>query len=137
MLPKLLQRVGLLACIALAVSCFMPWAYYADLDQTFTGFYSHQNLYGKPGKFLTLIAAVAFVLMYLPKVWAKRANLFVCALGLGYAIKSYILFASCYNAYCPEKRIGIFLMLIATIIMMAAAVFPDLKMKGAKHESNA
>jgi hypothetical protein len=67
--------------------------------------------------------------MVLPKIWAKRANLFVCALGVGYAIKSYILFASCYNAYCPEKRVGLFLMLAATIIMLLASIFPDLKLK--------
>jgi hypothetical protein len=136
MFPKVLQQTGLIACIALIVSCFMPWAYYADLKETFTGFYSYQNNYGKHGKFLTVIAVISFTLMYLPKVWAKRINLFVCALGMGYAIKSYILFTSCYNAYCPEKKAGIYLVLIATIIMMAAAVFPDLKIKGKKHEEN-
>ncbi len=108
----------------------MPWAYYADLKETFTGFYSYQNNYGKPGKFLTLIALISFALMYLPKIWAKRVNLFVCAVGIGYAIKSYILFTSCYNAYCPEKKAGIYLMLMAAVLMMAAAIFPDLKIKG-------
>jgi len=132
MFPKILQRIGLIACILLVVACFMPWAYYADLKETFNGFYSFQNNYGRPGKFLTLVAVIAFVLMYLPKVWAKRTNLFVCAVAVGYAIKSYILFTSCYNAYCPEKRAGIFLMLISTVIMLVAAIFPDLKMKDKK-----
>lgn len=126
--PKVLQKIGLLACILLALSCLMPWAYYADLKESFTGFYSFQNQYGKPGKFLMLVAVVGFVLMILPKIWAKRTNLFVCALGVGYAIKTFILFTSCYRAYCPEKRIGIYLMLMSAIIMLAAAVFPDLKL---------
>jgi hypothetical protein len=128
--PKILQRIGLLACILLVVACFMPWAYYADIKETFTGFYSYKNQYGKPGKFLTLVAVLAFTLMYLPKIWAKRSNLFVCAIGVGYAIKSYILFTSCYNAYCPEKKMGIYLVLLSTIVMLIAAIFPDLKMKG-------
>ncbi|MBL0356898.1 MAG: hypothetical protein IPP72_08385 [Chitinophagaceae bacterium] len=132
MFSKILQQIGFVACIALVVACFMPWAYYADIKETFTGFYSFQNNYGKPGKFLTLVAIIAFVLMYLPKVWAKRTNLFVCALGVGYAIKSYILFTSCYNAYCPEKEAGVYLMLIATIIMLLSSIFPDLKMKDKK-----
>jgi hypothetical protein len=129
MSTKILNIAGLVACVTLIVACFLPWAYYADLQQSFTGFYSYQNQYGKPGKFLSFIGVIAFALMILPKIWAKRANLFVCALCVGYAIKSYILFASCYNAYCPEKRAGIFLMLAATIIMLLASIFPDLKLK--------
>lgn len=133
MFPKILQQIGLVACIALVVSCFMPWTYHADLNESFTGFYSHDNHYGKPGMFLTVIGIAAFVFMYLPKVWAKRTNLFVCALGVGYAIKSFILFTSCYNAYCPEKKAGIYIMMTAVVIMLVASVFPDLKMKGKKH----
>lgn len=132
MFPKILQRAGITACIILVVACFMPWAYYADIHETFTGFYSFQNQYGKPGKFLTLIAIIAFALMLLPKIWAKRANLFVCALGVGYAIKTYILFTSCYNAYCPEKKAGIFIMMLATMLMLISATFPDLKINNQK-----
>ncbi len=134
-LPKILHWVGLTACLVLIVACFMPWSYFADAsipdtaDRTFTGFYSYKNNYGKPGKFLVMIAVIGFVLMVLPKIWAKRANLFVCALGVGYAVKSYILFVSCYNAYCPEKKAGIFLMLIACITMLLAAAFPHLSLK--------
>lgn len=107
----------------------MPWTYYADIRETFTGFYSYKNEYGRPGKFLSFTGAAAFLLMYLPKVWAKRVNLFLCAIALGYAIKTYILFTSCYNAYCPEKKSGIYLMLLCSVLMLTAAVFPDLKMR--------
>lgn len=127
MLPKILQKLGLVACIALVVSCLMPWGYYADVKETFTGFYSYNNNYGKPGKFLTIIAVAAFILMWLPKIWAKRTNLFLCALGVGYALKSYVLYTSCYNAYCPEKKAGVYLMLVATIVMLLSSAFPDLK----------
>ena len=132
MVPKILQRVGMIACVVLVVVCFMPWSYYADIKETFTGFYSFQNQYGKPGKFLSLIATIAFALMLLPKIWAKRTNLFVCALGVGYAIKTFILFTSCYNAYCPEKKAGIYLMLTATVLMLLSAAFPDLKINKQK-----
>lgn len=129
MFPRAIQWIGLLACVLLLVACFMPWAYYADIRETFTGFYSYKNEYGRPGKFLSFTAIAGFILMYLPKVWAKRVNLFLCAIALGYAIKTYILFTSCYNAYCPEKKAGIYLMLICTVLMMLAAIFPDLKMR--------
>ena len=132
---KFLHWLGIIACISLVISCFLPWSYYADAsivneaDRTFTGFYSYQNNYGKPGKMLVLTATISLILILLPKIWAKRTNLFVCALGVGYAIKSYILFVSCYNAYCPEKRIGIYLMLVATILMLICSAFPSLTLK--------
>lgn len=132
MTPKILHYSGLAACIALIISCFLPWAYFADINQHFTGLYSYKNEYGRPGKFLIVVAVIVFVFMLLPKVWAKRTNLFICALGVGYAIKSYILFTSCYKAYCPETKPAIFIMLISTIVMLAAAIFPNLKLEEKK-----
>ena len=124
MVLKVLHGLGLAACIALVVSCFLPWGHYADINQDFTGFYSYQNQYGKPGKFLTFLGTVVFVFMLIPKVWAKRANLFICALLLAYGITNYIRFGSCYNNYCPERLYGLYLMLAAVSGMMIAAVFP-------------
>lgn len=137
MVPKILHWAGLTACVLLIISCFMPWAYFADphivneSERTFTGFYSYGNNYGRPGKLLVMIGIVVMILMLLPKIWAKRTNLFVCALAVGYAVKTYILFVSCYNAYCPEKKAGIFIMLTATIVMLIASVFPKLELKPA------
>ncbi len=127
MIVKYLRWLGIIACIALIVSCFLPWVYYADINQNFTGFYSYQNQYGKPGKFLVTLGTVALVFMLLPKVWAKRANLFICALLLAYAVKTYILFSSCYNNYCPQKLFVLYLMLGSAAIMLVAAVFPKLR----------
>ena len=136
----ILHRMGLVACILLVVSCFLPWMYYADphigteAQRTFTGFSTYQNQYGKPGKLLSTIAIIVFAFMLLPKIWAKRANLFIAALGVGYAIKTYVLFTSCYNAYCPEKKIGIFIMMVSIIILLVAAAFPDLKLEEEKKD---
>lgn len=127
MVLKLLHWLGIAACIALIVSCFLPWGYYADINQTFTGFYTYGNHYGKPGKFLLPMGLLILVFMLLPKVWAKRANLFIAALALAFAVKSYILFGSCYNNYCPQRLYGIYLMLFAAVVILVAAVFPSMK----------
>ena len=127
MFVRYLHWIGLAACITLIVSCFLPWVYYADLNQSFTGFYSYKNEYGKPGKFLMIFAAISFLFMLLPKVWAKRANLLITPLTLAYAIKSFILFGSCYNNYCPEKLFGLYLMLGSAVVMLVAAVFPNVR----------
>ena len=129
MILKILKWLGLIACIILIIACFLPWTYHADIDKTFTGLFSEKNAYGKPGKFLIFFAVVSAALILLKKVWAKRIHLFFAALTLGYAIKTYVMFTSCYNAYCPDKKFGIYLMMICCIVILITAIFPDLRIK--------
>ena len=126
MILKYLNWIGIAACIMLIISCFLPWVHYADINQNFTGFYSYQNQYGKPGRLFLVLGTLILIFMLLPKVWAKRANHFVSALVVAYAVKSYILFSSCYNNYCPQKLFGIYLMVFCTVLMLLAAAFPKL-----------
>jgi len=127
--------IAVFASVMLVVACFLPWAYYPDIDKVFTGFFSENNLYGKPGKWLTVMAVISLLCQFLPNIFYKRANLLLMALNVAYAIKSYIVFASCYHGYCPEKKIGIYLMLIASILLMVAAVFPSGRVKSIPEEN--
>lgn len=126
MFIKSMHWLGIIACIVLIISCFLPWVYYADINQTFTGFYSYQNEYGKPGKFLTFLAGLMIAFIVTPKIWAKRANLFIGAFTIAYAVKTFILFGSCYNNYCPQKLFSLYLMLSCAVAMLISAVFPKL-----------
>lgn len=126
---KYSQWIGIAAALLLVAASYMPWAYFPDLGKEFTGFFSEQNRYGKPGIFLTSFSVVMIVLFAIPKVWAKRTNLAVAAITLAFAFRSYILFTGCYRGICPEKRVGIFLVLLAVVITMAAALLPDLPVK--------
>ena len=132
MFVKYLHWIGIAACVTLIVSCFLPWVYYADIKQTFNGFYSYDNHYGKPGIFLSLFAALILVFMLLPKVWSKRANLFIAALTVAYAIKTFILFSSCYNNYCPQKLFSLYLLVACSVVLLTASVFPNLKLDDKK-----
>ncbi len=124
---KYSQWIGIGAAAVLVASCFMNWAWYPDLKMHFTGFFTYQNWYGKPGKFLSVFAAVAVLLFLLPKLWAKRWNLLVNAITLAYAIFSFINFSRCYGpAICPERSAGIWVMLGAAGVMMLMALLPDL-----------
>lgn len=132
MIIKYLHWLGIAACITLIISCFLPWVYYADINQAFTGFYSYRNEYGKPGKFLLFFGLLTLIFMLLPKIWAKRANLFICALTLAYAVKTFILFGSCYNNYCPQKLFSLYLMVASTCVMLTSSMFPHLKIWDSK-----
>jgi predicted neutral ceramidase superfamily lipid hydrolase len=126
---KIIKWLGLTACVLLIIACFLPWTYHADIDKIFTGLFSEKNAYGKPGKYLIFVAVTSAILILLQKVWAKRIHLFFAGLTVGYAIKTYVMFTSCYNAYCPDKKISIYLMMVCCIVIFIASVFPDLKLK--------
>lgn len=125
---KYYKQIGILTAIVILVSCFLPWAFYEDLHKSFTGFFSEQNTYGKPGYFFSFVAIVSVLLILSDKVWAKRTHVVISALNIGYLIKTYILFTSCYNGYCPHKQIGIYLIVISCLAMLLVALFPNVKL---------
>jgi len=124
---KSYKVIGLLASIALIVSCFLPWAYYPDLHKSFNGFFSEQNVYGKPGMVFTFFAVISVILLFINKIWAKRTLIFIAALNLGYLLKTYVIYTSCYKGYCPEKQYGIYFLIISSIVLLLISFFPDLK----------
>jgi hypothetical protein len=124
---KYSQWIGILATLALCIACFFPWTYYPDLNDYFTGFYSHQNMYGRPGRFFLVLGAVAIILFALNKIWAKRANLLVCALILAYAIRIFFLFVSCYRGICPGREFAMYVILLAPVVMLVMAFLPRMK----------
>jgi hypothetical protein len=126
---KYSQPIGILAALLLIGACFLPWAYYPDLQKEFTGFFSERNVYGRPGKLLMILCSFSVILFLVPRIWAKRANILLSALIFAFSLKSYILFTACYRGTCPDKRPGIFLMLLAAVIMVLAAIFPDIRLK--------
>jgi len=133
---KYSQWIGIAAAIVLVIACFLPWTYHPDLNKEFTGFFSENNVYGKPGKVFIVLAIIATIFYSIPKIWAKRWNFFVVALIMAYAIKSYILYAGCYHGICPEKKAGLWIMLAACICMLAMAlVVPDLSKKNEIHKN--
>ena len=68
------------------------------------------------------------ILFFIPKIWAKRVGQITAVIILAYAIKTFILFASCYAGICPEKKSGIFLVLWSAIFILAASLFTGVKL---------
>ena len=115
--------------ILIGVVCFMPWTYHADLDKYFTGFFSQNNVYGKPGKFFIFLSVCSMCCLLIDRVWAKFTHIFFAGVLLAYALKTYHLFTSSYNAYAPEKQLGIYALLVLSILSFLIALFPDMKIK--------
>ena len=103
----------------------MPWAYYADVDKHFNAFFSEKNIYGKPYKLLLFFGGFATLSAFIKNLWLKRSALLIGGLNVAYAIKNFLLFGSCYRGYCPEKEIGLYLMLISSVVIFVMSFLPE------------
>lgn len=115
----------MLSFALLVAACYLPWAYYADVNKHFNGFFSEKNIYGKPYKLLFFFAGFTTLSAFIKNSWLKRAALLVGGLNVAYAIKNFLLFGSCYRGYCPEKEIGLYLMLISSVVIFVMSFLPE------------
>jgi hypothetical protein len=68
------------------------------------------------------------------RIWAKRLNLLITAMNMAWAIRNFFIISACGGGECPDKNNGIYLMLIASIIMLVSSLFPDIKLSSEKNE---
>jgi len=117
--------ISLAAFLILLGACFMPWTFHADINKTFNAFFSEKNMYGIPGKLLLVLGGITTACSFVTVLWLKRAAFLSGGLNAAYAVKNFLLFGSCYRGYCPEKQLGLYLMLFSSIIIFAMAFLPE------------
>lgn len=126
---KYSKWIGLAGVALIIVSCLIPWVVIESKNLVVTGLQTSGTNYGKPGLMNLIMSGVALILFIVPRIAAKRANIFLCAFNLGWAVRNYIVVSACYAGECPVKQAGIYLLMIAAVMMLAAAVLPDLKLE--------
>ncbi len=131
-----MKWIGFAAAILLLVSCFTPWVIIESKNITVTGVESEGTRFGKPGYFHFVLIVFFLVANFVQRIWAKRLNLFITALNLGWAIRNFFILSACQAGDCPVKKTGLYCILIASVIMLVAALFPDMKVPGEKSESS-
>lgn len=120
--------VGIAAGLMLIVSCFLPWVYYNSINETFTGFhvtpFANGTYYGRAGIFISALTIIILILMFVNKTWSKSANLFLAGLVFAYSIRTYLVFTSSLFPNEVTKRLGIYLVLILSLLLLISTLFP-------------
>ena len=127
-MPRYMKWIGLAAAILLVLSCLSPWVIIESKKITVSGIDTTGTNFGKPGYFHLLMTFFFLLFSFIPRVWAKRLNLAVTALNLAWAIRNYFIISSCQGGDCPDKQISIYLIVLASVLMLLAALFPDMKL---------
>jgi hypothetical protein len=129
---KYSQLIGIVAAIAIIGICYLPWVYVPGVNIMLSGTngkVDNHLTFGRqiiPHTFLSIVVILFFLI---PKVWAKRTNLFIGFIYLSWAIKNYIIFSMCRQGICPEKKVGLYLLLFFAVIVQVCTLLPKITIK--------
>lgn len=129
---KYSQQIGILAAIGLVISCFFPWSIIISKNLSISGFAAEGTSFGRPGLFHAIFCTVSVSFFAVPRIWAKRTNVFIGAINLAWAIRNYVLVSSCMLGECPEKQPALYVVLGCAIIMQLMVLFPNLQVENKK-----
>ncbi len=122
-----MKWIGMAGAAALVISCFLPWYRLDWLGFTLTGL--EADKFGKPAYWHFVFSFFYLLFSFIPRIWAKQWNLFFSAGNLAWALRNFFVIAICSGGECPERQLGIWLILIASILMLFGAFFPGVKLK--------
>lgn len=133
---RYMKWLGLAAAALLIITCFAPWVVIPSREITISGVRATGTNFGKPGYFNLLMTGFFIALTIIPRVWAKRLNLLIVAMNMAWAVRNYFLLSVCRAGDCPEKQSGLYLLLLASALMLVSALFPPLKLDENKTATN-
>ncbi len=125
---KYSQLLGISATIILIGICYLPWSSISERNIIVTGLSAPGTMFGEPGLMHIALAVPLIILFSIPKIWAKRINVFVAAINLAWGIRNYILLTTCFMGECPEKRYGLFLELLLCSFILVMTFFPKIEL---------
>jgi hypothetical protein len=126
-----MKWIGWAAAITLVISCFISWVYVPWIGFTATGMDAGPE-FRSPAWAHIIFTFLFLIFSLVQRIWAKRTNLIVTALNLGWAVRNFLLITGCSGGDCPVKKTGIWLVLFTSVLMLLASMFPDMKLKAAE-----
>ena len=112
--------LAFLGIALLVTACFLPWMTIESRNITVTGLDMKGTSFGKPGFFHFLWAGIYLIFLLIPKVWAQRAAVGVAAFNIAWAIRNFLIIPMCQMGECPERKIGLYLLMVAAFVMFVA-----------------
>lgn len=126
---KYSQVLGVVIAILVIGICFLPWSVVTEHNIIVTGMNAKGTDFGKPGLMNIVFSLIMILLFCIQKIWAKRTNLFIGAINFAWSVRNYLLVTTCYFGECPEKKIGLFALLIFAFGAMLMTFFPQIKIE--------
>jgi hypothetical protein len=126
---RLKYILSLVAIILLVISCFLPWLSFQNKSVVFSGvdemkliLNSNKEInWGRPGYFNLFWAAIFLLFLFIKKSWTMWMMLVAAGFNIAWTIRNFVLLPACGGSECPERKEGLYLLLIASLLMFFAA----------------
>ncbi|RYY87187.1 MAG: hypothetical protein EOO15_12555 [Chitinophagaceae bacterium] len=123
---RYLKPLGALAAIALIIVSFLPWVEIASRGLLVRGMEPGSTNYGRPGLLHLVFSGLFLALVFVPKVWSRRLNLFFQAFNVAWGFRNLLLIGACAYGECPVKKAAIYLLPVLAIIQLLTVLLaPD------------
>lgn len=114
--------MSIAAVIAMIISCFFPWVIVPERSIVISGVNAAGTSFGKPGYFNLLLGSFYLVLTLIPRLWARRVNLFVATINLAWMLRNFLVLSRCEGGDCPEKQTAFYFFILACVVMIVGAL---------------
>jgi hypothetical protein len=128
------QVAGIITAIALIGICYLPWVYIASIHTTITGLQSASTSFGKPGLLNIVFSTICILFFATSKIWAKRTNVFFATINFAWTVRNYFVLTTCMSGECPQKKAGLYLLLVASLIILIMTFLPRIAIPDEKTE---
>ncbi len=136
-ITKISRVVGILSVVLLFVSAYLPWINILEdgvHKATLTGMKTIGTRY-RPAEISLIFAALYFITIFIHKLWIKIAGIFFGVVVFAWSIKDFVslskfpnaekLFSpEMYTQYTSTREAGLYIFIIAALLILAAAVTP-------------
>lgn len=119
--------VPLFVIAVVVASCFLPWMTIESRALTISGVNTAGTDYGKPAYFHFFWAGLYLVFLLMNKVWSRRAAMVFAAFNFAWAVRNFLLIPGCQMGECPERRVGLYLLLLSSLVLIFAGLFAPVK----------
>jgi hypothetical protein len=133
---KYSKWIGIFGVLLLFLAAYMPWITIVSKGINITGMNTAGTNFGKPALMNIMVSVVSAAFFLSSSVMAKRANLFFCAFNLAWSIRNFVIVTMCRAGECPEKKWGLYLLMVSAVIIMLASFLPDVKLKPEEEEGD-
>jgi hypothetical protein len=126
---KYTQTIGIIAAILMIANCYLPWIYIPSVNLTLNGVQgtvNEQFTFGQQIISQVFFSCLLIIGFLLPKVWAKRTNIFLGFINMAWAVKNFVLFSLCRAGECPQIKMGLYITLILGAIVLVMTLLPKL-----------
>ncbi|MFP5040057.1 hypothetical protein [Parasediminibacterium sp. JCM 36343] len=126
---KYSQLIGIITAILIIATCYLPWSIVQNPYIIIKGMDANGTDFGRPGLLNIVLCCIMIVLYAIPKLWAKRANLFIAAINMAWSFRNYLLVTTCFFGECPVKQPALFVLQGLSIITLFMSFYPKVSLK--------